>query len=365
MIWRRWMPGVAAGCLAVTLLAGCSADTRQKVLPIFFDGVPAEGAQEPLPPTRRVRRDLLREIEDLKRELQQAQEAAKLRGTGAPTEEPQHPAEKAKTWEEAAEALPKDAAGRADWVQAIQTGAITPRPGVDAKGPEQAALDLDVDLVASPSKLFSVAFPHSAHTRWLTCGNCHPAIFPLKRGAEPTVVTMAKIQAGEQCGVCHGKVAFGVSEECARCHTKVPPKGDWRPSEEPRKPIERATRWDDAAKLLPVTAGGPDWVKALAEDVIAPRPGVGAKAADQPVFPLTIDRVPVDQPIFKVVFPHEAHTAWLGCDNCHPDRFQMQAGATPINMGLIYAGQACGACHGKVAFPPTACGRCHPAMGGG
>ncbi len=354
------------GFLAALALAGCSAQTRQKLLPVFFDGVPKEGEPTPPPPTRRVRRDLLREIEDLKRQLAEAREAGKARKEGAlPEEAPPLPVEQAKTWEEAAKLLPKDAAGRADWVQALKTGTVAPRPGLEPKAPEQAVLELDVDLASSPSKLFSVTFPHSAHTRWLTCGNCHPAIFPLKRQAAPTVVTMAKIQAGQYCGACHGRVAFGAEGRCARCHTKIPATAGWRPSEEPRKPIERATSWDEAAKLLPVTGGVPDWAKALAEGILAPRPGLDPKATEEPPFPLDVELVPADNPALKVVFPHGAHTAWVACTNCHPGIFQMAKGVDPITMEKIYAGEYCGACHGKVAFPITACGRCHPAMAGG
>jgi len=352
-----------SGCLAAAALGACSAETRQKILPIFFDGVPKEGEPAGPPPTRRVRRDLQQEIEELKQKLAEAQATARATQEGKPAEEAQRQAEKAKRWEEAVKALPGDSAGNVDWVQAIKAAAIAPLPSLDPKAPEQATLDLDVDLTSSPSKLFLVTYPHSTHTQWLTCGNCHPAIFPLKRGAEPTVVTMAKILAGEQCGVCHGKVAFGAEGRCARCHTRIPPKADWRPTEEPRKPIERAKSWDESAKLLPVTAGAPDWAKALADGVIAPRAGVDPKAADQPLFPITVERTPAGQPIFKAIFPHAAHTALLGCPNCHPAPFQMKGGATPITMGLIYAGQACGACHGKVAFAvPTACARCHPVM---
>ncbi len=334
------------------VLAGCS----QKALSFFFDGV----QKGPPPPTSRVRRDLLQEIESLKRKLAEAEAAAKAKEK--PAGAPQRAAEKATTWEEADATLPKDAAGNVDWVQAMKTDAIAPRPGLDPKVPEQAALDLDVDLTSSPSKLFSITYPHGAHTQILTCGNCHPTIFPLGKKAEPAVLTMAKIRAGQYCGACHGRVAFSVEQECARCHTRIPVQSNWRPSEEPQKPIEQAKTWDEAAKLLPVTGGTPDWAKAMAEGVIAPRPGQDPKAADQPVFPLTVEREPAGQPAFKAIFPHAAHTAWLGCSNCHPTFFQMARGATPINMGLIFAGQGCGVCHGKVAFPATACGRCHPAM---
>ncbi len=136
-------------------------------------------------------------------------------------------------------------------------------------------------------------------------------------------------------------------------------------SDKPALPIEQAKGWDEAAKFLPLTDGAVDWVKALASGVIAPRPGVDPNAAEQPVLPVTVEREPAGQAMFKAVFPHEPHTRVIGCDSCHPALFQMQKGATPISMELINSGKTCGACHGKVAFGATACGRCHPALGGG
>ena len=37
------------------------------------------------------------------------------------------------------------------------------------------------------------------------------------------LLSLASILLGEQCGVCHGKVAFPVSE-CRKCHSKNKPK---------------------------------------------------------------------------------------------------------------------------------------------
>jgi c(7)-type cytochrome triheme protein len=143
-------------------------------------------------------------------------------------------------------------------------------------------------------------------------------------------------------------------------------KAQTEKEERARLPSEQAKSWPELAALLPKdSTGGPDWVQALKTGAIAPRPGIEPGATDQPVLPITVERTPPGQDVFKVVFPHDVHTQWLSCANCHPTPFQMQKGATPINMGLIYAGQACGTCHGKVAFPVTACGRCHPAMAGG
>ncbi len=353
---------LALACaLAALVFFACSAETRHKILTTVFDGV-----DSPPPPTHRLRRDLLQEIEDLKRKLAQAerektaaQQAAKAgKGTEAAP-----PIEKAKSWEEASKLLPKDKAGSVDWVQALKDSAIRPRPGVGSDAAEQASLDMDVELSSSANKLFHVTYPHSAHTQWLACGNCHPAIFPLRQ-AKPTVVTMAKIKAGEYCGVCHGKVAFSVDKECYRCHTSSQPAVEWH-SPEPQKPIEKAQKWEEAVKLLPVTQGTPDWAKALSEGVIVPKPGIDPKAEDQPALPLDVELIPATGEMFKVIFAHKAHTEWLQCPNCHNGIFQMAKGADPMTMDKINSGQYCGVCHGKVAFAPTACARCHPAMGGG
>jgi c(7)-type cytochrome triheme protein len=352
---------VIGGSLAALVLAACSAESRQKILSIFFDGT-----DTPPPPTTRVRRDFEREIEELKRKLAESQQEVKVAQESAKSKAGERiapPIEKTQSWEEAEKILPKDKAGKVDWVQALKARAIAPRPSPNPADPEQAVLDLDIELASSPNKLFGVTFSHSAHTSWLACVSCHPAIFPLRQ-AKPTVITMAKIQAGQYCGVCHGRVAFSAGRDCSRCHTKNLPSVEWRPPE-PKKPIERAKNWEEAAKLLPVTAGTTDWVKALAEGVIAPRTGTDPKATDQPVLPLDVERVPAAGEMFKVIFPHKTHTEWLACPNCHTGIFQMAKGTAPMTMEKINAGQYCGVCHGKVAFPATACARCHPAMAGG
>lgn len=130
-------------------------------------------------------------------------------------------------------------------------------------------------------------------------------------------------------------------------------------------PVEQATTWLEAAKLLPMTEGMPDWAKALAEGVIKPRAGLNPTAPEQAVFPLDVELVPADNPTYKAVFSHQTHTAVLACNNCHPAIFQMAVSGNPITMEKIYAGESCGQCHGKVAFAaPTGCHRCHPTLGG-
>jgi len=129
---------------------------------------------------------------------------------------------------------------------------------------------------------------------------------------------------------------------------------------------EQGQEW--FAQLLPRLpkdkSGKPDWVRALDENLISPKPGIDRKAKNQRPFNLDVDLVPKNQPAMKVLFSHKSHTEWLGCANCHPAQFKMKKGGDDIKMAQLYAGNSCGLCHGKVAFAvTTGCARCHLMMG--
>jgi len=100
------------------------------------------------------------------------------------------------------------------WVKALEVGAVNPRTSIwpDTK---IRVLDQDIYLDVGGGQGV-VRFPHKAHTLWLDCANCHDAIF--KSVAGETEISMLKILEGEQCGMCHGAVAFPLTE-CARCHS--------------------------------------------------------------------------------------------------------------------------------------------------
>ncbi|MBC5764027.1 c(7)-type cytochrome triheme domain-containing protein [Ramlibacter albus] len=101
-----------------------------------------------------------------------------------------------------------------------------------------------------------------------------------------------------------------------------------------------------------------DWVKSLRENRITPRADK-VNAATQPmVMDLNIVRE-VKGSMPDVVYPHKQHTEWLDCSNCHPAIFKPQKGANQISMASILLGEACGTCHGKVAFPVSECRLCH------
>lgn len=111
--------------------------------------------------------------------------------------------------------LPLDKKGAVDWMNALNSGVIVPRAGL--KVTEKMEI-LDADIIMKNTKgMPYVKFPHSSHTRWLACVNCHDEIFTSKAGDNP--VNMTKIFLGQYCGVCHGKVAFVATSSCERCHS--------------------------------------------------------------------------------------------------------------------------------------------------
>lgn len=115
------------------------------------------------------------------------------------------------------EGLPKAKSGnRVDWVKALEEGGITPR--YDRDNPDAAPVVMDLNIVREvKGSMPNVVYPHKQHTEWLDCSNCHPAIFIPQKGANQ--ISMASILLGQKCGVCHGKVAFPVSE-CRKCHSQ-------------------------------------------------------------------------------------------------------------------------------------------------
>lgn len=121
---------------------------------------------------------------------------------------------------EAFAGLPKSRSGNyVDWNRAIDDMLLAPRS--DVRNPDLSAIMLDLNIVREvKGSMPDVVYPHKQHTQWLDCSNCHPAIFIPMKGANQ--ISMASILMGEKCGVCHGKVAFPVSE-CRRCHSKAKP----------------------------------------------------------------------------------------------------------------------------------------------
>jgi c(7)-type cytochrome triheme protein len=195
-----------------------------------------------------------------------------------------------------------------------------------------------------------VVFPHWWHRSQFTCKVCHTDIgFPMKAGE--TDFVMAEIFAGNQCGKCHnGTIAFSPMDDCTRCHSQ-------------------GTVVPQNRKIETALAGAPsdpfgnriDWVKALDQKKVTPKPSLDGSGE------MMVVDMDIEIPVTKftphppnVIYPHKAHTEWLDCSSCHTSIFNMQKGGNPdMSMMKIAAGQYCGVCHGKVAFPLEDCFRCH------
>ena len=109
---------------------------------------------------------------------------------------------------------PDNAGNQVRWVRALKEGQINPRSSL-RKPLKSESYDKDV-LLNLNGGMPVVRFPHSVHNEWLDCTNCHDHLFKKQRGA--TKISMFLILQGEQCGVCHGAVAFPLTE-CGRCHS--------------------------------------------------------------------------------------------------------------------------------------------------
>lgn len=108
---------------------------------------------------------------------------------------------------------PDQVGNQVRWVKALKEGQISPRSSL-RPGTKVQTYDKDA-LLNLKGGMPVVRFPHSAHTQWLDCSNCHDHIFKKESGA--TKISMFLILQGEQCGLCHGAVAFPLTE-CGRCH---------------------------------------------------------------------------------------------------------------------------------------------------
>ncbi|HSF94654.1 MAG TPA: c(7)-type cytochrome triheme domain-containing protein [Thermohalobaculum sp.] len=116
--------------------------------------------------------------------------------------------------------LPRGRSGNLiDWAAALRDGAIRPRARAGSQG-SMEVLDLDIRFFETKNMPI-VTFPHSTHTEWLSCSNCHDWLFKAQRGAND--ITMTAIARGRACGLCHGKVAFPATD-CFRCHNGPRPK---------------------------------------------------------------------------------------------------------------------------------------------
>ena len=208
-----------------------------------------------------------------------------------------------------------------------------------------------------------VVFDHWLHRAKFTCRLCHVDIgFAMQANA--TGISAGTNGQGFHCGACHdgkrlfeGKPVFAAcsddtkGKECNRCHSVG--KGS----------VRKFSYNAFTAKLPKGGFYGIDWMAAESGGEVKPvdfLEGVSVRrAAIQGREDFTLKaRLPWVHPI---LFSHEQHSAWNGCELCHPEIFPTARKETvQFSMLLNVEGRYCGACHGKVAFPLNRCSACHP-----
>ncbi len=128
--------------------------------------------------------------------------------------------------------------------------------------------------------------------------------------------------------------------------------------------IRRGRGWHPAvlaAEGLPKDRFGfVDWAEATRKGLLDPKPFIEPGMKEPPPFKFNVVIKTKSESVNNVLFPHEMHTWWLGCDACHPAIFLPKAGFNDMTMvSMVEEGRWCGKCHGKVAFPLQDCARCH------
>ncbi len=209
-----------------------------------------------------------------------------------------------------------------------------------------------------------VEFDHWRHRALFTCRVCHVDVgFAMAAGA--TGITAATNRAGYHCGACHdGKTVFSrgplfaacsdapgpADERCGRCHRE-------RSAAQLSKEYEAFT-----ANLPKSAAGHVDWEKAEAQGRIRLRDLVPSASVKRPSLSMSkdVNIAARGSWMSDIVFSHQKHAVWNGCEVCHPEIFPSTgAERARYSMLQIAAGEYCGACHEKVAVPIGECERCH------
>jgi c(7)-type cytochrome triheme protein len=194
--------------LGLTLLVACSSSTP--LMAVLFDiPPPGQQAQFSEPPARQPRRAPPSGGPVIVLSQGHLDALAALAKAGKPP-----------NWPEFFKQLPKDDEDNIDWMAALESKLIAPSGVIDDKDTDEGKTsDDDIELATSGKPNRMVVFSHKSHTQWLTCTNCHNAIF--KREAGSATITMADIDEGKYCGVCHDKVALAQPSGCKGCHKPI------------------------------------------------------------------------------------------------------------------------------------------------
>lgn len=222
-----------------------------------------------------------------------------------------------------------------------------------------------INNYSEASHIAPVVFDHWLHRAKFTCRLCHVDIgFAMKAGA--TDINARDNINGYYCGTCHnGKRKFEAiqmfssckegytqkDETCDRCHSlgkNVKKKYDFK---------EFVRGWPSQQ-----SGNGIDWEKAEEQELIIPYDYIEGVSIMREKLLVQQDfkTIPKVEGMPDIIFSHEKHTVWNGCELCHPEIFVgTKKGITKYPMVDLYEGKYCGVCHTNVAFPLLDCQKCH------
>lgn len=209
------------------------------------------------------------------------------------------------------------------------------------------------------AKIAPVVFSHWLHRAKYTCRLCHVDLgFAMVAGR--TGVREQDNRHGLYCGACHdGKLAFAAEERsllgktkvnCERCHSLG-------------KDVALEHEFYDFVGGFPRARFGNrvDWLVAEEQELITLQDQLAGVSIARKPLKAPLDTM-IDPKAFEmpnIIFSHEKHAVWNGCELCHPQIFGVRKGSTVYEMQDIFDGKYCGACHGKVAFLTLDCQLCH------
>lgn len=216
-----------------------------------------------------------------------------------------------------------------------------------------------------------VIFDHDLHVPKLAndCTACHNSLY--KIGIKNPTTTMAEMEQGKSCGMCHNKTrAFHVAE-CVRCHVvdKVPVViPDFGTLEFPHKPHLGLYTCSDCHNKLFIAKSGKNPHITMKQMEEGKSCGVchDGKTGFSVKGDCTKCHAVKDIPFAAAdPFSHDYHLKMFGCYDCHSKLFIAGPNAKRYTMLEMERGMSCGGCHdAKTAFSVKGdCNRCHKKVG--
>ncbi len=217
-----------------------------------------------------------------------------------------------------------------------------------------------INNFSAKNKIAPVVYNHWLHRSKYTCRVCHLDLkFAMKGGG--TGITEESNNKGLYCGACHnGKEAFGPEEKaesgekarknCDRCHS-------YGENVDFKYRFYRYTKDYPRARF----GNGIDWLEAEKSNLIQLKDHLEGISSKRETIKKPGEETfkPKEPEMPDIIFSHDKHAVWSGCDQCHPAIFSEKKGENKFTMEEIFAGKYCGTCHGKVSFSTLDCQKCH------